>query len=255
MQRVEDEQILADLKLEARETIDERILRMEAILAKETRNLSEMQGFRREAHSIKGIGYSFGLPAIAAIAHRLEDYISDMTALPSDQECREIQQILDCLQDVAGSQKIFDTEQIRLILRQLPQRQAHFDLSEIEVRDVEIMVVSPTNAVLRFIRQELVECGYRVTVVARPLEALELALSIRPDLMVVSAVLEGMSGIDLICGIKAMPITRKMQVALLTSMKQGDPRLADLPADVPILRKDASFPDDVAELLVRLRVL
>ena len=36
---------------------------------------------RREAHTVKGLAGSFGFPLVGAIAHRMEDYIAELTEI------------------------------------------------------------------------------------------------------------------------------------------------------------------------------
>jgi CheY-like chemotaxis protein len=104
------------------------------------------------------------------------------------------------------------------------------------------------------VAQELRECGYRVVSVADPFEAMQFVISAKPDVVIVSAILERLDGVDLVSALKAMPSTRDMPVAFLTSLGEGDERLKFLPASVPVLHKGASFADDVAEAFAALKI-
>ena len=49
-----------------------------------------LQTVRREIHTLKGQGSSFGFPSITAIAHRLENYLVDLETL----ETRQLDDVL-----------------------------------------------------------------------------------------------------------------------------------------------------------------
>ena len=77
----------------------------------------------------------------------------------------------------------------------------------------------------------------------------------RPDLIVASAVREGLSGSDLIGALKATPATRRVPLALLTSFAPGHSSLAKLPDGVPVIRKGPEFGDDLARALAHCGIV
>ncbi|MFD1379143.1 PleD family two-component system response regulator [Fodinicurvata halophila] len=99
------------------------------------------------------------------------------------------------------------------------------------------------------IEREISECGYRVTSVSTPFHALEMIVRTQPDLVIISAVLADLSGVDLAAGLKAMPQTRNTGMALITSYAREHDSLKYLPSAVPIIRKGASFADDLTSAL------
>jgi len=66
--------------------------------------------------------------------------------------------------------------------------------------------------------------------------------------------LDEISGVDLAAALTAMPATRNLPVALLTSFSWGHSSLQELPPRVPLIRKGPSFGDDLAEALARLHI-
>src|SRR5258708_144477 len=76
----------------------------------------------------------------------------------------------------------------------------------------------------------------------------------QPDMLICSAVLDELSGIDLACALSAMPVTAKIPLALLTSFEWGHPSLEQLPSRVAILRVGTHFGDDLAEALSRFSI-
>ncbi len=92
-------------------------------------------------------------------------------------------------------------------------------------------------------------CGYRVTIVTATVAALEQVVRTRPDMVIISAVMPGLSGIDLAVALSAMPETRNIPCALITSLRPDDEHLAFVPDRVPIIRKGSAFGDDLAAAL------
>jgi CheY-like chemotaxis protein len=104
------------------------------------------------------------------------------------------------------------------------------------------------------VARELAACGYRVSTVLDPIEALELILETRPDFVITSMVMPCMSGVDLACALNAMPATKTIPVALLTSLEPGHPDLAPLPMNTGLIRRGAQFGDDLADVLQRFGI-
>ncbi|MCH8835401.1 MAG: hypothetical protein IH925_05600, partial [Proteobacteria bacterium] len=95
-------------------------------------------------------------------------------------------------------------------------------------------------------------CGYRITTVTSTFEALPLIVRTKPDMVIISAVMPNLSGIDLAIALAAMPATRNVPMALITSLDADDEYLKLLPDSVPVIHKSPAFGDDLAEALSRL---
>jgi len=102
--------------------------------------------------------------------------------------------------------------------------------------------------------RELAACGYRIATVQNPIEALELILETRPDIVITAQVMPRMSGVDLACALAAMPATKSIPVALLTSLDPDHPELKPLPMNVGLIRRGAHFGDDLADVLQRFNI-
>ena len=97
-------------------------------------------------------------------------------------------------------------------------------------------------------------CGYRVTSAYSFFEALELTVRTRPDLVISSAILDNLSGVDLACSIGAIAPTRGIPFALLTSFDAGHDAIRGLPEHAAILRKGESFGEDPANARERFEI-
>jgi CheY-like chemotaxis protein len=235
-----------------RDTLDE--LELQVSRAKADPGLLEntFAAVMREAHSMKGSAKSFGYAAIGVIAYRLEDYLTGLGA-PDPRALNDIQTFLDRITDVIDGRLDRDGADLPETVRALPHHSS-FDPSEVVVNDVEIMLVMPSGAATKFIERELRECGYRVVKNEDTFGALEMIVHTRPDMVVCAAVTEGLSGIDLACALKAMPVTRDIPVSLMTSLSDDDEHISAVPASVPVIHKGAAFGDDLAEALQKLGI-
>lgn len=242
---------------EASDAAEDRVGEINALLAG-AREGDDGDDTRRKllqgAHSLKSLGASFGIPVLRALAHRLEDYADSCTTL-DEASLADLQAIVDRIAAAIEGDLEADPAQVADIVRALPGRRSSFSADDVEVRDVEVMLVMEPGTAMRFVSRELEECGYRMVNVWSTVDALQLAAAMRPDLIIVSNVMRDLTGVDLACAIRAMPATRGIRVAVLTSEQREKAALADLPPDVPILSKSTRFADDVTEVFTSFGLL
>lgn len=207
---------------------------------------------RREMLNVEVRGASLDQPMVTIVAHRLDEYLSDLKTL-GERELDDVQTFIDQIRQALDGQ--IEATAGAKIVRELPARKmATFNPADVKVTDVEVLLVIPDKAMARIVERELAACGYRTSNVASPFQALETAVRIKPDLVIVAGLLDHLSGVDLAAALTAMPATRTLPVALLTSFAWGHPSLQDLPPRVPLIRKGPSFGDDLAEALARLHI-
>jgi hypothetical protein len=208
---------------------------------------------RRSFVSLEARSKGVDQPLISILAYRATDYLADVKELGRGQ-VDDLQTFVDRMRAVVDG----DTGTIEAapqLVRELPAKRAtDFDIGDVKQLNVESMVVAPDRMTQRVVSRELAACGYRVSSEKSALRALELISRIRPDFVIVSAVLDELSGIDVASALTAMPSTRNIPIALLTSYTWGHPSLHDLPTRVAIIRKGNSFGADLAEFLGRFGV-
>jgi CheY-like chemotaxis protein len=137
--------------------------------------------------------------------------------------------------------------------RSLPVR-TPVDMDNIVQVDVEIMLVEPNKTVAKLVSRELRACGYRVTTLRGSIDALTYAIRTKPDMIIASAELDEISGIDLACAIGAMPLTKQIPFALLTSRDRGHEALRELPESSAVIKKGGKFGDDLADALAQFDI-
>ncbi|WP_207455291.1 Hpt domain-containing protein [Azospirillum sp. SYSU D00513] len=204
---------------------------------------------RLETHNLKGMGTSFGFPAVSLVAHRLEDYLAGVPRL-DDRKLADLHIFLDRiaqLVDRAEQPQLAETNQI---IRALPVRY-QFEVTDVEIRNVEIMLVTPSKVVARKLGTEMAACGYRTVTVGDPIESISLAVRVPPDMVIASMVMDGLSGLDLIRGLRAMSVTRDVPMALLTSLNLDNPALKEIPPGVSVIRTGEHFGEDFAAVVAK----
>lgn len=207
----------------------------------------ELESLRYFAFETKGQARNFGMTLLGLVAARMEDYLNALDHIP-DWSVPGIRAFLDALQNVVNG-GISDDADPSLVVRGLPARPRVLGVDDNETLDVEVMLVMELNAATGIVEREMQACGYRTTVVTSPFEAFESAVRTRPDMVIVSDYLKGLSGIDLATALATMPETRNTPVAVLTSLDRNDANLNLLPKSVPVIRKGESFGDDLAKAL------
>ena len=201
---------------------------------------------RRAAVNLVGGANGFELPLIGVAAQRFDDYIASLSA-GATRGLGNLISYTETLLDLLAAPDE-NEESASHLMRRLPAK-GSFEPSEIDVREIEVLLVMSSGVATRVIERELLECGYRVTTVGNSFKALEFAARALPDLIIVSAVMPDLEGIDLMLALKAMPATRNIGAALITSLDSKHPSLQYLPPTVPIIKKSASFGDDLAKAL------
>jgi len=236
---------------EARDVAGGLELRLQQMLSGDISKEEAKETLKQDASNLSLKVKAVNLTGLSAICRRLEDYLWHIEAI-EEKNIADLQQFSDRITRVLDGteEAIVDVAEE---IRTLPHHTT-FEVDEIKVTPKEVTVVLPQKVAARVVERELIECGYRVSTVLDSLEAFEIILDTKPDLVITSAVLPRLSGVDLICALKAMPTTREVSVALLTSLPLNHPDLKALPMNVGIIRRGDNFGSDLAEVLQRFNI-
>ena len=208
------------------------------ILAQESANL------RMKARAVNLVGFG-------PLTHRLDEYLTGIDSVET-KHANDLIAFADRISAVLDGEKV-DADKVAEVLRELPQQNT-FNVEDVTVMDKDVTLVLPQRSAAKIVGRELAACGYRCSNVLNPIEALELILETRPDLVITAQVMPRMSGVDLACALAAMPATRRIPVALLTSLDPDHPDLTPLPMNVGLIRRGAQFGDDLADVLQRFHI-
>jgi chemotaxis protein histidine kinase CheA len=237
------DKIVEGLKQDFIEDTLERIDRIETTIDRVAGGMDKpdvgIAELRREAHTVKGLAGSFGFPLVGAIAHRLEDYLADLTEI-GDQEAASLVDFTTWIREIIESGANPQADEETRILRSLPTRSAKADdktgASDGAVaQDKEVLLVTATAVQGHFLQRALREKGFRTITARSAVEAFETVVQSRPDAVITAAVLDGLSGIELIRALAAMKTLSDKKLGLLTSFDASHPDLEDLPKNVAII--------------------
>lgn len=249
-----DSDFLEELKTDAIDSAEDRLHNLdeaiEAFLAKTIDDKSTLSTLRLEGHSLKAVASSFDMKALLVLVHRFEDYFFNVTEM-TEQNCKDVRFYIDrmseCLEAFVHGREVDVSQMMRL----LPNK-GGFNVGDVMVSEIEVMLVMAPGTATKIVTRELLECGYRMVNVASTMDAIQLIPSMRPDAVIVSRIMPELTGVDLVCALKSMPTTKDIPVALLAT--EGG-SFANLPVDVPVLRKGKNFADDVADVFMKLGIL
>lgn len=250
-----DQDILEELKNEAIDTVEDRIAAIVDTIDKVKQGLiiesDALATVKLDIHTVKSVAASFEMKPVHVLCHRFEDFVFGLSELQVDILPR-LHFFADRLSETLDAWVAGKDIDISKLMRQLPAKGA-FDVDSVTVTNIEVMLVMEPGIATKIVTRELMECGYRMVNVASTIDAFELIPAMKPDLVIVSRVMPELSGIDLVCALKAMPSTRATPVAMIASVKEE--KIPDLPTNVPVLRKGANFADDVADVFTSLGIL
>ncbi|MBM3597245.1 MAG: response regulator [Alphaproteobacteria bacterium] len=208
---------------------------------------------RRQARELKALGSMSGFPMVGMIAHRLEDYLTEMRDL-TQEDHRDVGRFVSLLQSAIGRGINPEENEMGQLARSLPMRRDGMRPPAVPESNVEILLVTTSNVVRMLVERDLKQRGYRVVIARTPFEAFELAYRMKPDLLLVSNTMHGLGGADLVRAFGAMSSTRTMAAAVLTSMDAEHVDLRDLTPRVPVVRLGRYFPGDFGRVAERYQL-
>lgn len=239
-------QLQAEFLGDAKDRLNSSQCALYAMAKDDTEQQDNLVVLHRELHALKGMGGTFGFPSVTLISHRLEDYLAELSDY-GERAVSDIQVYLDRLADILESGEDLGDGAAE-VLRGLPVQQVPgFD--DIQLRDVDVLVVTPSRAVGQGVGRELRACGYRVTFAQTALAALEIAATVKPAMALSAASLDVLSGFDLVRGMQVMGATRGVRLGLLTSFDADHPELKALPEGVHVVRLGDGLRDDLGNMI------
>ncbi len=250
-----DRQILEEFLDEVRDTVSSLDILLGNLRSKTADAGPALKELRHGALNLLTKGRGINAPLINLVVHRLDEYLTELNDItPSNVD--DIQNFIDKIQGVLDGEVDDNSSEVgATLVRELPAKQVpEIDFGDIEPQNIEVLLVVPEKSMARIVDMELAACGIRTTKVRDPFSAFETVLRIKPDMVIASMELGLMNGVDLACALMAMPRTRNIPFALLTSYDRTSTHLDMLPPRAGILRKGKDFGEDLAVALERFRI-
>jgi CheY-like chemotaxis protein/HPt (histidine-containing phosphotransfer) domain-containing protein len=251
------DEMMRVLQIELHDDASDRLAEMGRVLERMTADGPSdpaLAALRRLAHNMKGIGGSFGYPALSQVAHRMESYVTDLTSWTRE-TAGELQKFIDRMAEMLDRPQQPTDEELAQIVRALPTHLVqNFSVKDISAHTVEILLVTPTRALAKLLTQQIMACGFRVNAVNDPMDGLNAALRARPDMIITSQVMRTMTGVDLVRAVRAISATTRIPAAILTSQGSDRALFPGIPGDVVILRTGDHFADDFGKVVAQFGI-
>ena len=249
--------LAARIRLEFLQELTDRLEEIGKIIAQLTsyklditRGIEDIQ---RNLLAIQSGSRSTNITAVETLAHCFLNYMQDLTTL-TPRQLTELGDYHRAFHKVMSKGRPVDENDLRQLVRSLPPRWA-FEVSDIIPNEhIQILLVGNDRTSTMIIERELMACGYRSLTVTKSSEALEMVLRTKPDMVICTAVLDLLTGVDMACALATMPSTRTLPVAVLTTYAADDPQFSNLPPTVAIISKGERFGDDLAKALSRFGI-
>lgn len=246
-----DSQMEGEVLDEARDLVSNLELRVQQVKNGVLNPKDAAKALAQESANLRMKARAVNLVGFGPLTHRLDEYLSELDAVDG-KHADDLITFADRISALLDGEEV-NVEDVAAVLRQLPQRNT-FNVEDVTVMDKDVTLVIPQRSAAKVVGRELAACGYRIATVLNPIEALELILETKPDLVITAQVMPRLSGVDLACALAAMPFTKSIPVALLTSLDPEHPDLKPLPMNVGLIRRGNQFGDDLADVLQRFNI-
>ena len=207
---------------------------------------SQFVELQRVIHSIKGNAGSFGFASISHLAHSMEDYISSASE-SGEIQMSQLGAFVSPMADIVEGGENLSEDETLTIIQTLP---SHAQIAETGNADLpRALVHIPEKVWQKIMVQEMTQRGYRVSLADRAVEAIDMAVMMKPQLMVTSLELDRMTGLELASVLSVIKHTQATKVLILSTKSQKDLDRLVQPANVSFLSKGPGYRDGLSEWL------
>lgn len=243
--------ILADLRREFIEVADDRLNEVEEsisrLLANTGRAEYELLEIKRHVHSIKGMGGNFGFPSVTLWAHALEDYLETAIDIGTDQ-LWDIQLFVDKIRDILDSGEDPPSATVAAAIKRLALRGVRRERSALK-DGLSVLLLMPKGVQRKIVGRELTAFGFNVIIAETALEAIDLAMTHRPELIISSMVLDRMSGVELARVFSVIDVTKHHKCLIISASDNAVDSGIELPPNVRVVQKGVNFARDLIAFL------
>lgn len=212
----------------------------------------DLEGFERLKRDLNNLHLLCGGiddRLIDLLMHRFHNYVGYVSE-PTKNQLDDFGVFVDMMAGLTSGEIDMQADPAEFV-RSLPVHRPA-DLDDIAHLHIEVLVIDSQKTGARYVARELQNCGFRVVTSTRSSEAIHLAVTTRPDLIITSALIDEIGGVELVKMLAVPTSTSGIPIALLTSFSQSDERLKGLPENVTLLRKGTGFSDDLVIALEKI---
>ena len=191
---------------------------------------------------------AFGFPLTGRVAHMLEDYLSNFDQIKTE-TIKDIRTYLDLMADLIASGESIAKGRSEALLKDLPSGQPN-EISSQEMRNVRVLLVMPAGLQRKLVARELVSCGFHVLRAYDSIEALSVAMDIKPEFVFVNYDMTPFTGPELANVFSNIDKLKDTRFALFTSYEKGNAHLEGLPNNISVVEKRQDFAVTLSELMI-----
>jgi len=245
--------ILVRLRQEFIETTSDQLEEIE-------RNLDRLSGgqsdvneellcIQRNIHNIKGQGATFGFPLTGRVAHMLEDYLKNVDDIRAT-NIADIGAYIGLMVDLIETGESVAQDDPQSLFSTLPTgRLATFSAQQ--EYDVNMLLVMLPGLQRKLVAKKLLSCGFRVMRAYDSIEALSAAVDITPQIVIIDYDMVPFDGRELCNMFFTVKKLSNINIILLTSYKENDEHLQNLPDNVCVIEKQKDFTESLGKLLLQ----
>lgn len=202
----------------------------------------------RAIHNIKGQGSTYGFPAITAVSHRLEDYLGSVKLFDSD-IVAEVYIFLDCIRSLFQASSYQSEPEIEALVRQLPVPPTTIVSCQSGQVRGDVLVVMLRGLSQKLVCSQLEKMGFRVSTSNSTTEGVRLANATKPDLIVVSAIMDVLSGGDMLRCLSVLENCQDIPSFLVSSLSDEHREFVNLPKLTTLIRYDRDLAQRIKDAL------
>ena len=252
MADAELDMILADMRQEFIESCEDRLDNVEETLALGISGHRKIEDVildvKRNIHSVKGLGTSFGFSSVSLLAHASEDYI-ETSADPRTETLQDIQLYIDRIREILDSGIDPGDDKTAEIIHSLPLFGRETASKSLRGQDIRLLFLMPKGIQRKIIGRELSSFGFKVVIAETGISAIDLAITHKPDIIISSMVVGRLSGIELANIFNSIETTFHSRFLLVTASDPSEQKFEALPKGTTILRKGMNISKDLYQFL------
>lgn len=249
------EMILADMRQEFLESCEDRLTEIEAALArmrsKQGNKENDASDLKRHVHSIKGGGGSFGFSSLTLLAHALEDYLETSREIGPDQVFN-IQLFIDRMQGIVDSAVNPSDDETASVIRGLPLRGLKKN-PRLESPTV-VLLLMPKGIQRKIMSRELAAFGFKLVIANGSMEAIDLALVHKPEIVISTMQIDRLTGLELGRVLATLDATKHARMLLMTADGRRSLEGQEIPHSIMVQKKGTNFSETLIRFLTSMEM-
>lgn len=197
--------------------------------------------FLQEIHSLKGSAGTFGFHLVSTIAHRLEDYMESSRRLEQSQWL-DVQKFIDAIKVIFEDGKDPEQDTYADVLSKLPNSSVNEDRKK-PLRT--LLLIMSSGVVRKHLGVELAAKGFDISFAKDPIEALDIALKIHPDVIVSNQEFENITGQEFYKITKQVNNLKNIPFVLMTANEKLVSKLENDSSEPNTIHMDKSTAENI----------